>query len=313
MYLGDSCEVAKGIPDNSVHFQICSPPFADLYVYSNSERDLGNCKSDEEFFHHYNFVVEQQLRVAMPGRLAAVHVMQLPTSKVRHGVIGLRDFRGEVIRLFQSKGWIYHSEVCIWKNPVTAMQRTKALGLLHKTIRKDSAMARQGVADYLLVFRKPGENPERIAHTAKEFPVEVWQRYASPVWATLGAPDDEGFAIIHDKKDETGSGTIDQGDTLQYRSAREHSDERHLCALQLEVIRRAIKLWSNPGDVVWSPFAGIGSEGFVALEMGRKFLGSELKSSYYRQACKNLASALSASVGLFAADEPEAEEAQEIA
>ena len=303
MYNGDSCEISKGIPSDSIHFQIASPPFADLYVYSKSERDLGNCKSDGDFFSHYQFIVQEQFRIAMPGRLCAVHVMQLPTSKTKHGVIGLRDFRGDVIRIFQSKGWIYHSEVCIWKNPVTAMQRTKALGLLHKTIRKDSSMSRQGVADYLLIFRKPGNNPEVISHTHKEFPVSIWQRYASPVWATCGEVDDEGFFTVLDKTDDANDGTIDQGDTLQARSAREHEDERHLCCLQLSVIRRAVKLWSNPGDVVWSPFGGIGSEGFVALEMGRKFIGSELKPSYYRQACKNLASALSASTGLFGQSE----------
>jgi hypothetical protein len=204
-------------------------------------------------------------------------------------VIGIRDFRGEIIRAFEDAGFIYHSEVCIWKDPVTAMQRTKAFGLLHKTIRKDSAMSRQGVPDYLVTMRKPGVNTEPIWHhgTAgapkprhdadREFPVELWQQYASPVWMD-----------------------INPSDTLQFRSAREHNDERHICPLQLEVIRRAVKLWSNPGDVVWSPFAGIGSEGFVALEMGRKFLGSELKRSYYGQACRNLSNALSASTGLFA-------------
>lgn len=302
MHLSDSCELIKEIPDNSIGFQVMSPPFADLFVYSNSERDLGNCKSDDEFFAHYQFLVEEQLRVSMPGRLCAIHVMQLPTSKVRHGVIGLRDFRGDVIRLFVSKGWIYHSEVCIWKNPVTAMQRTKALGLLHKTIRKDSSMSRNGVADYLLVFRKPEANPEPISHTHNQFPVSLWQRYASPVWATADTFDDEGFLVFNDVRGgENGDddGAIDQSNTLQGRSARENEDERHLCCLQLGVIRRAIKLWSNPGDVVASWFAGIGSEGFVALEMGRKFIGSELKPSYYRQAVKNLSAALSASTGLF--------------
>jgi len=223
----------------------------------------------------------------MPGRLVSIHCMNLPTSKVRDGYIGLRDFRGEIIKAFEDAGFIYHSEVCIWKDPVTAMQRTKALGLLHKQIKKDSCMSRQGVPDYLVTMRKPGDNPERVEHTNENFPVQLWQQYASPIWMD-----------------------INPSDTLQYRSAREHDDERHICPLQLEVIRRAVKLWSNPGDVVWSPFAGIGSEGFVALEMGRRFLGSELKASYYRQACKNLASALSSNFGLFA-QAPE-EEAAEI-
>ena len=221
----------------------------------------------------------------MPGRLVSIHCMNLPTSKVRDGHIGIRDFRGEIIRAFEEVGFIYHSEVCIWKDPVTAMQRTKALGLLHKQIRKDSCMSRQGVPDYLVTMRKPGDNPERVGHTPEEFPVQLWQQYASPVWMD-----------------------INQSDTLQYRSAREHNDERHICPLQLEVIRRAVKLWTNPGDTVWSPFAGIGSEGFVALEMGRGFIGSELKPSYYRQACKNLQRALSVSSGLFSEVEEETED-----
>ena len=193
-----------------------------------------------------------------------------------------KAFRGEIIRAFEDVGFIYHSEACIWKDPVTAMQRTKALGLLHKQVKKDSCMSRQGVPDYLVTMRKPGDNPERVTNTNESFPVQLWQQYASPIWMD-----------------------INPSDTLQYRSAREHNDERHICPLQLDVIRRAIKLWSNPGDVVWSPFAGIGSEGFVALEMGRKFLGSELKRSYYEQACRNLGNALSGSTGLFAVEEPE--------
>jgi DNA modification methylase len=201
---------------------------------------------------------------------------------VRDGWIGIRDFRGEIIRAFEDAGFIYHSEVCIWKDPVTAMQRTKALGLLHKQIKKDSCMSRQGVPDYLVTMRKPGDNPERVTNTNESFPVQLWQQYASPVWMD-----------------------INPSDTLQYRSAREHNDERHICPLQLEVIRRAVKLWTNPGDVVWDPFTGIGSTGFVALEMGRKFLGSELKRSYFEQSCKNLARALSASVGLFAGQNEE--------
>jgi hypothetical protein len=218
----------------------------------------------------------------MPGRLVSIHCMNLPTSKTRHGYIGLRDFRGEIIKAFEEVGFIYHSEVCIWKDPVIAMQRTKALGLLHKTIRKDSAMSRQGIPDYLVTMRKPGDNPEPIPHTSDEFPVRLWQQYASPIWMD-----------------------INPSETLQYRSAREHDDEKHICPLQLEVVRRAVKLWSNPGDTVWSPFAGIGSEGFVALEMGRKFVGSELKKSYFGQACRNLGNALSASAGLFAGMEVE--------
>lgn len=282
IHLADCVELAEEIADNSVHYSVFSPPFASLYTYSASERDMGNCKTHDEFWEHYKFLIKESYRVMMPGRLVSIHCMNLPTSKVRDGHIGIRDFRGEIIRAYEDVGFIYHSEVCIWKDPVTAMQRTKALGLLHKTIRKDSAMSRQGVPDYLVTMRKPGDNVEPIAHTKEEFPVELWQNYASPVWMD-----------------------INPSDTLQYRSAREHEDERHICPLQLEVIRRAVKLWSNSGDVVWSPFAGIGSEGFVALEMGRKFLGSELKPSYFRQACKNLSAALSASTGLFADVEEE--------
>jgi len=201
----------------------------------------------------------------MPGRLLSFHCMNLPSSKERDGVIGIKDFRGELIRMFQEPGFIYHSEVVIWKDPVTAMQRTKALGLLHKTIRKDSSMSRQGIPDYLVTMRKPGENPERIAHTPESFPVSLWQRYASPVWFD-----------------------INPSNTLTRTEAREDADERHICALQLEVIERGIELWSNPGDLVYSPFLGIGSEGHVALMKGRKFRGCELKESYYKQAVKNL-------------------------
>jgi DNA modification methylase len=284
MHFADCVDLAQELPSDSIHYSIYSPPFESLYTYSNSERDMGNSKDSDEFWQHYKFLIAEQYRVLMPGRLVSIHCMNLPTSKVRDGWIGIRDFRGDIIRAFEEVGFIYHSEVCIWKDPVTAMQRTKALGLLHKTIRKDSAMSRQGVPDYLVTMRKPGENPEAISHTSEEFPVQLWQQYASPVWMD-----------------------INPSDTLQYRSAREHNDERHICPLQLEVIRRAVKLWTNPGDTVWSPFAGIGSEGFVSLEMGRRFIGSELKESYYRQACRNLSHALSASTGLFAALEENVE------
>jgi hypothetical protein len=298
-YNGDSAEVMKALKTGSIHFQIMSPPFSDLFVYSNSERDVGNNAGDAQFFQHYRFIVREQFRIQMPGRICAVHVMQLPTSKTRHGVIGLRDFRGDVIRLFQEEGWIYHSEVCIWKNPVVAMQRTKALGLLHKQLKKDSCMSRQGVADYLVVFRKPGENMERVSHTNESFPVEIWQRYASPVWATINPePDKSGFFNIDDvSKDDGDSGGIDQGNTLQALSAREHADEKHLCCLQLGVIDRAIKLWSNPGDVVFSPFGGIASEGYQALKMGRRYCGIELKDSYWRQGVGNLKAAESEQQG----------------
>jgi superfamily II DNA or RNA helicase len=267
MHLGDCVEVVSALPADSIHFTIFSPPFASLYTYSASDRDMGNCKDDQEFYDHFDYLVRELYRVTMPGRLLSFHCMNLPTTKVHHGYIGIRDFRGEMIRLFLSHGWIFHSEVCIWKDPVTAMQRTKALGLLYKQLKKDSAMSRQGIPDYLVTMRKPGENPERVTKTEDGFPVGVWQNYASPVWMD-----------------------INPSDTLQFRSVREHNDERHIAPLQLQVIQRAVELWTNPGDTVLSPFAGIGSEGHVALRNGRRFVGVELKRAYFTQAVANLRS-----------------------
>jgi len=265
IHLGDCVEVARSLPDASIHYSIFSPPFASLYTYSNSDRDMGNCATYDEFYQHFTFLVDELFRITKPGRLVSFHCMNLQTSKFRDGVIGLHDFRGELIRMFSEKGWIYHSEVCIWKDPVTAMQRTKALGLLHKTIRKDSTMSRQGIPDYLVTMRKSGENTEPVSHTHNEFPVQLWQKYASPVWFD-----------------------INPSNTLQYRTARENDDERHICPLQLEVIERGIELWSARGDLVFSPFTGIGSEGYVALQMGRRFVGAELKKSYFDLAVRNL-------------------------
>ena len=264
LYNGDSCEIMTTIPDNSIHYSIFSPPFADLYVYSNSERDMGNCKSKSEFYEHFRFIVKELYRIMMNGRLVSFHCMNLQTSKQRDGFIGITDFRGELIKLFEECGFIYHSEVCIWKDPVVAMQRTKALGLLHKQIKKDSAMCRQGIADYLVTMRKPGYNPEKITHTNESFPVQVWQNYASPVWMD-----------------------INPSDTLQRTSAREEKDEKHICPLQLDVIKRGINLWTNPNDIVFTPFMGIGSEIYQALKMGRRGIGIELKESYYNQAVVN--------------------------
>lgn len=269
LYNGDCVEVMKGLPEKSIGYSIFSPPFTSLYTYSNSPRDMGNCRSDEEFFEHFGYMIEQLLRVMKPGRNVSFHCMDYPTTKERDGYIGLRDFPGELIRAFQKFGFIYHSKATIWKDPVTAMQRTKALGLLHKSVRENSAMCRQGIPDYLITMRSPGEC-ERVTHKPEDYPVARWQRIASPVWMD-----------------------IDPSDTLQRESAREHDDERHISPLQLEVIRRGIELWCNPGDVVFSPFAGIGSEGFVAVQMGRKFVGIELKVSYYKQACLNLKNATS--------------------
>ena len=269
LYNGDSAEVLKMMPDESVHYIIYSPPFQSLYVYSNSDRDLGNCRTAEEFYEQFRFIGKELYRLLKPGRLMSFHCMNLPTSKERDGYIGIRDFRGELIRFFQEIGFIYHSEVCIWKDPVTAMQRTKALGLLHKQLKKDSCMSRQGIPDYLVTMRKPGDNPERVTHTNESFPVSLWQQYASPVWMD-----------------------INPNDTLQYKSARENKDERHICPLQLPVIERGIELWSNPGDVVLTPFMGIGSEAYTAVKMGRKAVGVELKDSYYRQAVANVKNVL---------------------
>lgn len=265
VYNGDSCEVVKSIPDNSIHYTIFSPPFASLYTYSNSDRDMGNSKGDDEFYNHFIYLAKELYRITMPGRLLSFHCMDLPLMKERDGVIGLKDFPSIIRQIFEDCGFIYHSKVTIWKNPVTEMQRTKSLGLLHKQIRKDSAMNRQGIPDYIVTMRKPGDNPERVSHTHETFPVDVWQNYASPVWMD-----------------------IRQSDTLQKKSAREDKDERHICPLQLEVIQRCIELWTNPGDIVLDPFAGIGSVPYVAVTMGRRGIGVELKESYYKQARNNL-------------------------
>jgi DNA modification methylase len=274
IYHGDCVEVLRGLPDCSIGYSIFSPPFVSLYTYSNSPRDMGNVKNYAEFFEHFEFLITELKRVMMPGREISFHCMLIPTSKERDGYIGLRDFRGDLIRAFQSHGFIYHSEVCIWKDPVTAMQRTKALGLLHKSVRGNAAMCRQGIPDYLVTMRAPGEST-RITH-GEEYPVSLWQKVASPIWMD-----------------------INPSDTLQYRSARDHDDERHICPLQLEVIRRGIMLWTNPDDIVLSPFMGIGSEGHVALEMGRRFIGVELKSSYFAQSKANLEMATKQQSSLF--------------
>lgn len=264
LYNGDSAEVLTGLPDASVGYSVFSPPFASLYTYSASDRDLGNCANYAEFFEHFDFILNELNRVLMPGRSISMHCMELPSSKVRDGVIGLIDFPGHLITAAQTAGFVYHSNVVIWKDPVTAMQRTKALGLLHKTIRTDSAMSRMGIPDRVITLRKRGENPIPIPH-GEEYPVERWQKIASPIW------DD-----------------INPSDTLQFRAARDENDERHIAPLQLEVIRRCVELWSAPGDIVLTPFAGIGSEVYVAVEMGRKGIGIELKPSYFEQACRNL-------------------------
>lgn len=261
----DCVEAIKTIENESVGYSIFSPPFASLYTYTDDPRDMGNCNNHDTFYEHFMHLVPELFRVTKPGRLLSFHCMNLPTSKARDGYIGIKDFRGELIRAFESAGWIYHSEVVIWKDPVTAMQRTKALGLLHKQLKKDSCMSRQGIPDYLVTMRKPGANEDPCSNTNETFPVQLWQQYASPVWMD-----------------------INPSDTIQFRSARDHEDERHICPLQLGVIRRGLKLWSRPGDLVLSPFTGIGSEAVCAIEAGCRFVGAELKRTYFEQAVKNI-------------------------
>ena len=303
-YHADTVEVAQGLPDESVGFSVFSPPFESLYTYSNSDRDMGNSKDSGEFWQQYLFLIREQMRVMKPGRVIAIHCMNLPTSKVNDGYIGIRDFRGEIIRAYQDAGFIYHAEVCIWKNPVTAMTRTKALGLLHKQVKKDSCMSRMGIPDYVVFMRKPGVNAEPVAGEFQYFvgdqpppgftvherddgskfcmpghsntSIDVWQQYASPVWFD-----------------------IRESDTLNFREGRDSDDERHICPLQLQVIERCLQLYSNPGDIVWSPFMGIGSEGYVSLKLGRKFVGAELKESYFNLAIRNLKAAKQVQYDMF--------------
>jgi len=265
MILGDNVEETQKMQDESIDYIMFSPPFKSLYTYSNSERDMGNSKTDAEFEDHFGFLVPELFRVLKPGRLVSIHCMDLPSMKERDGVIGLKDFSGELIRVFQKAGFIYHSRVTIWKNPATEMQRTKALGLLHKQLRKDSSMCRNGIPDYIITMRKPGENLDRISHETEDYPVDKWREVASPVWMD-----------------------INQSNTLQRKSAREENDEKHIAPLQLDAIERCIELWTNPGDLVYDPFGGIGSVPYQAVKMGRRGLGCELKESYYVQACKNL-------------------------
>jgi DNA modification methylase len=283
LYHGDSCEVIKGIPDNSIGYTITSPPFSSLYTYSASDRDIGNCSGDDEFFTHFQFLIKELYRVTMPGRLLSLHCMNLPSTITHNGYIGIRDFRGDLIRGFSANGWIYHSEVCIWKDPVIAMQRTKAIGLLHKQLCKDSSLSRQGIPDYLVTMRKPGKNESPISGKLEYFAgeeapnrsgdatrdsINIWQRYASPVWMDINPTR-----------------------TLQYTTAKDSNDERHITPLQLDVIERGIQMWSNSGDVVLDPFNGIGSTGFVALNRNRKYIGIELKDTYFEVAKQNLCGA----------------------
>lgn len=303
IYNGDCIDVMRGLPDASVHYSIFSPPFASLYTFSDSPRDVSNNSDDRVFWEHYRFVIEGIFRVLKPGRLISIHCMDLPTSIVRDGFIGMRDFPGENIRLCQDVGFIYHSRVFIRKDPVSAMQRTKAIGLLHKQVVKDSALSRMAIGDSIVTLRKPGENTEPVAGPFDEYfgddmtddalsaearrtiegdeqsggrshashkSILVWQRYAEPVWMDIA-----------------------QSDVLSHRMAREEHDERHISPLQLTPVRRCVDLWTNPGDTVFSPFSGIGTAGYISIEMGRRFVGAELKPSYYRQAVDNLTTAVS--------------------
>jgi DNA modification methylase len=260
---GDCVRLIKDLPNESVGFSVFSPPFADLFVYSSHVEDMGNCSSFDEFCVQFRFLVKELFRVMKQGRNVAVHCMDLPIQKGKEGYIGLRDFSGMIRDAFEREGFIYHSRITIWKDPVTEMQRTKALGLLHKQIKKDSTMSRVGIPDSVLVFRKDGERTDPVTNT--ELSVDLWQQYASPVWMD-----------------------INQGDTLNGRIARENEDEKHLCPLQLPVIKRLVHLYTNKGDTVLTPFMGIGSELYQSVLMGRKGIGFELKEAYYHQAKKNL-------------------------
>lgn len=285
IYNGDSCEVIKGIKDDSVGLTVYSPPFADLYCYSDSIRDMGNCKNYDEFFNHFKFLAKEIYRVMKPGRVMAVHCMDIPAMKERDGYIGIKNFSGDLINLFNDTGFIYHSRVTIWKDPLTEATRTKALGLMHKQIEKDSSMCRNGLPDYIIAFRKPGENDTPICNpdgfknkdyhgsnkmefSGLERSHNIWRAYASPVWTD-----------------------IRQGNTLNKNNARTEKDQKHICPLQLDVIERIVELWSTEDDIVFTPFMGIGSECYVAVKNKRKAIGIELKESYYNQAVVNVENA----------------------
>jgi len=317
MYNGDCCEVARGLPDASIDLTVFSPPFSSLYIYSEHPADMGNCDSDEEFFEHYSFLAPELLRVTTPGRICAVHCKDLPLYRSSDGAAGLRDFPGHLIAAMEQAGWTFHSRVTIWKCPVTERERTNNNGLLHKTVMRDSSQIRMGMADYVICFRKPpsdptinlsdkpiarpagftewvgekgtdprvsDQHPSKYARSGRNGnpSVEMWRRYAEPVWWD-----------------------IDQTDVLNFQIARTDKDEKHICPLQLGLIRRCIALWSAPGDIVFSPFAGIGSEGYVALQEDRRFVGVELKPEYYSIAVANLALARAKQASLFATNPPD--------
>lgn len=262
LMLGDSCERLAEVDDASIDLSVYSPPFASLFTYSPSPRDLGNSHDRQEFLEHYGFVIREVLRATKPGRLSCVHVQQLTTTKSTHGTVGLTDFRGQVIAAHQQAGWIFHGEVTVDKDPQAQAIRTKAHALMFQTLRRDSSMTRPALADYVLIFRKPGDNAVPIQGDVDN---ETWIEWARPVWYS-----------------------IRETDTLNTRVARDDADERHICPLQLPLIERCVRLWSNPGETVLSPFAGIGSEGVVSVQHDRRFVGCELKASYWRTAVDNL-------------------------
>lgn len=275
-YNGDCVDVVRQMPDQSVGFSVYSPPFSNLFTYSDSAADMGNSADDAEFLVHYGYLLKEMARVMMPGRLCAVHCSDLPTTKWKDGVIGIKDLSGMIIRAHEEAGFVLHSRITVWKDPVVEMTRTKALGLLYKQLQKDSTRSRVGMPDYVCVFRAPGENIEPVGQDSRNFPVSQWQQWASPVWMD-----------------------IRQTDTLNVRQAKENKDEKHICPLQLGLIERAMMLWSNRGDVVLSPFMGIGSEGFVSMKLRRRFVGVELKEAYFRVATRNLLAAKAGAVDLF--------------
>lgn len=282
LILGDSCERMAEIPDNSMDLSVCSPPFDSLYTYSPSMRDLGNSATRIEFLDHYRFIVEQQLRVTKPGRNACVHVQQIATKKAVAGYIGLTDFRGDVIRLFQEVGWIFYGEVTVFKDPQAQSIRTKAHALAFQTKNRDSSKSRPALADYLLIFKKPGDNSVPIPHEANRGEVtnDDWIEWASPIWFDRGGLGGDHLCPVWVDIKET--------NTLNVRAGREDADERHICPLQLDFIERCVRLYSNPGETVLTPFAGIGSEVYTAVKLGRRGYGIELKPSYWRAAVKNL-------------------------
>ena len=276
IYLADCIEIMNGLPEGIIDLAVFSPPFSDLFVYSDSERDMGNCGSHDEFMEHYAYFTRALYRVLKPGRVACVHCSDLPARKSKDGFIGLHDFGGDLIRAHQDAGWVYHARCTIWKDPVIEMQRTKALGLLYKQLKKDSSRSRVGMPDYMLFFRKDQENPDPITHDPEDLPVSMWQELASPVWMQ-----------------------VNQTKVLNGRQAKGQQDERHICPLQLDVIERCITLYSNPGDLVLDPFNGIGSTGYQAVKMGRRYIGVELKPEYAKQAAKFLEQAEGSAASLF--------------